>query len=105
MKEAVSLIEEQEDDTFYRMEKTFSEMSERREDREPAASEGFVYEYKGVTHYSSTYDTELNDFLVQLGYCKQDAMAANYVDTIILQILCWESSILSLRQIRSLWNL
>ncbi len=81
MKEAASLIEEQEDDTFYRMEKTFSEMSERREDREPAASEGFVYEYKGVTHYSSTYDTELNDFLVQLGYCKQDAMAVNYVDT------------------------
>ena len=56
-------------------------MSKRRDSREPAASEGFVYGYKGITHYSSTYDTEVNDFLVKLGYCKQDAMAANYVDT------------------------
>lgn len=81
MKAAADEIKTEEGAEFYRTEKTFSEMSERRNDREPAASEGFVYEYKGITHYSSTYDTEVNDFLVQLGYCKQDAMASNYVDT------------------------
>ncbi len=81
MKEAVDEIETGEKSVFYRTEKTFSEMSERREDREPAASEGFVYGYRGIAHYSSTYDTEVNDFLVQMGYCKQDAMASNYVDT------------------------
>ena len=81
MKEAVREIQEGEEETFYRVEKTFSEMSERRSDREPAASEGFVYGYYGLTHYSSIYDGSVNDFLVQMGYCKQDAMASNYVDT------------------------
>ena len=77
----VERIKNSETNSFYRVEKTFSEMSERRENREPAASEAFVYDYRGVTHYSSLYDGTVNDFLVKLGYCKQDAMASNYVDT------------------------
>lgn len=81
MKCAVEEIQNNEQKTFYRTEKTFSEMSERRENREPAASEGFVYQYRGLTHYSSIYDGSVNDFLVKMGYCKQDAMASNYVDS------------------------
>lgn len=81
MKHTVREIQKGEQQTFYRTEKTFSEMTERRADREPAASEGFVYCYYGLTHYSSIYDGNVNDFLVKLGYCKQDAMASNYVDT------------------------
>ena len=96
MGEAVAEIETGEESVFYRTEKTFSEMSNRRDDREPAASEGFVYGYRGITHYSSTYDTEVNDFLVQLGYCKQDAMASNYVDTNFLA-----DSLLGIRYIMS----
>ena len=81
MKNEIRRLKTDEEKTFYRIEKTFSEMSNRRDDREPAASEAFVYEYNGVTHYSSIYDGSVNDFLVKLGYCKQDAMASNYVDT------------------------
>ncbi len=81
MKDTVSRIKDSESSVFYRTEKTFSEMSHRRNDREPAASEGFVYEYNGLTHYSSTYDTIVNDFLTELGYCKKDAMMVNYADS------------------------
>lgn len=83
MKEDIRKIG-QDNSPFYRIEKTFCEMSNRRINREPAASEGFVYQYNGLTHYSSSYDSLVNDFLTKLGYCKQDAMAVNYVENTFL---------------------
>jgi uncharacterized membrane protein YfhO len=72
---------EAKEDTFYRMEQTFSELTKRRYPNVPSASEGFVFSYNGVTHYSSIYDSTVNDFLTYMGYSKLDAMATNYVDT------------------------
>lgn len=78
---AITEIKDSHKDDAFRMEKTFSEMTERRNPLVPAASEGLTFSYHGISYYHSIYNAKVNDFLSYTGYCKLDAMATNYVDT------------------------
>lgn len=76
----VNEVKKSESQVFYRMEQTFSEMSERRSPVVPSASEDFIFGYNGLTHYSSLYDSDVNDILANTGYCKRNVMVTNYVE-------------------------
>ena len=69
------------DESFYRMEKTFSEMDNRRGRTRPVATEALTFNYNAITHYSSLIDERVNTFLVNTGYIKAGANASNYVNT------------------------
>lgn len=81
---AITEIKRNHKDGAFRMEKTFSEMTERRAPVVPADSEGLTFSYNGISYYHSIYDSKVNDFLAYTGYCKLNAMATNYVDTNLL---------------------
>lgn len=81
---AIAEIKNAHGDEAFRMEKTFSEMTERRAPVVPADSEGLAFKYNGISYYHSIYNAKVNDFLSYTGYCKLNAMATNYVDTNLL---------------------
>ena len=81
---AISKIKSDNMDDAFRLEKTFSEMTQRRAPSVPTASEGLAFAYNGISYYHSIYDAKVNDFLAYTGYCKLNAMATNYVDTNLL---------------------
>lgn len=70
------------DKSFYRLEKTFSEMDKRRGLKRPVASEGMGLNYNAISHYSSLTDDDLYDFLFKMGYMSgTNRTAMNYVGT------------------------
>lgn len=70
------------DRSFYRLEKTFSEMDKRRGLKRPVASEGMGLNYNAISHYSSLTDDALYDFLFRMGYMSgTNRTAMNYVGT------------------------
>lgn len=54
------------DDSFYRLEKTVSYLTEVG--RENASSESLMYNYNGIAGYTSTYDSNVDLFLAKMGY-------------------------------------
>ena len=76
-------IKESDQESFYRIEKTFSEMDKRRNEDgktlRPVATEGLTFNYNAITHYSSLIDTNTDDFLSRLGYTRPDALCSDYV--------------------------
>lgn len=54
------------DDSFYRIEKTVSYLTEVG--RENMSSEGFMFNYNGIAGYTSTYDPNVDIFLAKMGY-------------------------------------
>lgn len=83
-------------DTFYRMDKTFSEMDVRRGILRPIATEGLTFNYNAITHYSSLIDRPVNKFLDRMGYFRYKDSASNYVTSNPLM-----DSILGLRYLLS----
>lgn len=73
-----------EDKSFFRMEKTISSLVTKKRPFPPAAAEALMFNYNGITHYSSFYDSNVDEFLAAMGYCKPDAMWSNYCDTNIV---------------------
>lgn len=53
-----------------RLEKTFSKLTLWREGGIPPTSEGMSLGYRGITHYSSTFNTALADLGRRMGYTK-----------------------------------
>lgn len=53
-----------------RLEKTFSKLTLWREGGIPPTSEGMAFGYRGITHYSSTFNTALADLGRRMGYTK-----------------------------------
>ncbi len=82
--EIITKIKNSYQDGIFRMEKTFSEMSERREPSVPTDSEGLAFSYYGISYYHSVYNAMVNDFLADVGYCREAGMISNYVDTNLL---------------------
>lgn len=72
------------DPSFYRMEKTISSLHTARRPFPPAAAEALMFNYNGIIHYSSFYDSKVDELLGAMGYCKPDAMWSNYCDTNIV---------------------
>lgn len=65
MSAVINGIQEQ-DDSFYRLEKTVSYLTEVG--RENASSESLMYHYNGIAGYTSTYDPNVDLFLARMGY-------------------------------------
>jgi uncharacterized membrane protein YfhO len=57
-----------DEDDFFRMEKTFSEMTKRRYPNVPASCESLSIGYRGLAHYSSTFEKDVIGFCSRLGY-------------------------------------
>lgn len=54
------------DTSFYRLEKNASYLTELG--RNVASSESFMYNYSGISGYTSTYDANVDIFLAKMGY-------------------------------------
>lgn len=74
----------EEDTDFYRLEKTVSSLTTEKNRFPAAATEALLFNYNGITHYSSFYDGKVNRFLAAMGYCKPDANWTNYCDANIV---------------------
>ncbi len=72
---------QKEDSSFYRLEKTISTLNGDNYQRFSQSSEPLLYNYNGISHYSSFYETDVFMFLDALGYCNGTSMWGNYVDT------------------------
>lgn len=81
----INKIKDQDNSSFFRMEKTFSEMDVRRniggKTLRPVATEGLTFNYNSITHYSSLIDSRVDDFLALTGYTKWKANCADYVSS------------------------
>lgn len=80
----ITKIKRNHQDGIFRMEKTFSEMTERRKPLVPTDTEGLAFSYYGISYYHSIYNAMVNDFLADVGYCREAGMISNYVDTNLL---------------------
>lgn len=69
-KETSNMIDSLQLEKGDRLEKTFSKLTLWREGGIPPTSEGMSLGYHGITHYSSTFNTELADLGRRMGYTK-----------------------------------
>lgn len=65
--EQVEQIKEQENSLFYRMD-TLEKRNDPGDGCSAYLNEAMVYGYRGLAHYSSTYDTNLSRLIFDLGY-------------------------------------
>lgn len=71
------------DSSDYRMEKLFSRV--KQYDMLPEFNnEAMAYGYRGLTHYSSSFDNSVTQFLIDLGYCKDGEITTCYQNPILL---------------------
>lgn len=75
------------DPSVYRVEKTYSRLTnENTILQTPTAftNESLSLGYRGLTHYSSTYDQNVVDLLVALGYCQPTRITTKYNEAILV---------------------
>ena len=66
--EMLSVVDElkAKDDSFYRLEKNYSYLSQLGSD--VATCDALMFNYNSIEHYSSTYDGNVDEFMAAMGY-------------------------------------
>lgn len=74
------------DPSYYRVEKTYNRLTDETETWSTAAStsESLSLGYRGISHYSSATEQDVNEFLIALGYCQPTRPSAKYSEPILV---------------------